>query len=116
MLIGELVKCSGHTKHTLRHYESLGLIYSDSRAAGSREYRDYRSDTLERLSLIEEGKLMGLTLKEIKPLLDKYLQQQLSEQEQRELVAERLAAIEARMAQLESVRQVLEAKLARLDS
>lgn len=56
MLIGTLSRISGLSKDTIRHYEVLGLLRSTPRQAGSRVYRDYADDSLERLELIALGK------------------------------------------------------------
>ena len=49
MLIGELAKASDTTKDTIRHYDELGLLLSSNRQAGSRVYKEFSADNLERL-------------------------------------------------------------------
>lgn len=52
MLIGELAKATGTTKDTIRHYDQMGLLISTERQAGSRSYKDYSQDNIERLDMI----------------------------------------------------------------
>ncbi|WP_375748879.1 MerR family transcriptional regulator [Vibrio sp. HN007] len=81
MRIGELCLVAGVSKELIRHYESLGLISSSEIQAGSRSYRDFDEQTLERLSLIKKGKTIGLSLKQIQPLLDAFLNEEMSDTE-----------------------------------
>ena len=73
MKIGELCKKANVGKELVRHYEALGLLYSAEVQAGTRFYRDFSDQSIERIRLIQVGKRLGLTLKEIKPMLDAYL-------------------------------------------
>ncbi len=112
MLIGQLCKVLGVSKHTIRHYESLGLIYSEPKAAGSREYKDYRADTLDRMALIEEAKALGLGLKEIKPLLDLFMDNKFSDEQSKQLVRDRLVIVNKQIAALQEIKARLQTKLA----
>ena len=94
MLIGEVCKRAGVTKEQIRHYESLGLIYSMPHPAGSRVYRDYNEETLKRLDLIAKGKILGFKLREMKPLLDLRMSNSLSPQIQIQLLKEKLIQVE----------------------
>jgi MerR family transcriptional regulator, copper efflux regulator len=64
MLIGELSKISTLSKDTIRFYEKSGLLKGGRKRENN--YKDYGSDMLERLSLIQSLKLLGFTLREIK--------------------------------------------------
>ena len=81
MRIGELCRQAGVSKELVRHYESLGLISSSSVQAGSRVYREFDEQALNRLYLVQKAKNMGLTLKQIKPLLDAFLNYDMSDTE-----------------------------------
>jgi MerR family transcriptional regulator, copper efflux regulator len=70
MLIGELSKETGVSKDTIRFYEKLGLITGSDRQAGTKIYKEYGSEALERLSMIDRGKGLGFTLSEIKQLIE----------------------------------------------
>jgi len=66
--IGELSRLSGLTTHTIRYYESVGVLRPNSRAAnGHRRYS--RSDVLW-LEFVLRLKLTGMPLAEIKQYAD----------------------------------------------
>jgi MerR family Zn(II)-responsive transcriptional regulator of zntA len=68
MRIGELAAASGTTTKTLRFYEESGLLPQTERAAN--RYRDYGPQALSRLDFIRRGKAAGLTLAEIREVID----------------------------------------------
>lgn len=86
MKIGEVCKQADVSKELIRHYESLGLIFSQAEQAGSRKYRRFSHETLQRLELIKKGKQIGLSLKQIKPLLDAFVAHKMSRQEALEIL------------------------------
>jgi len=70
MRIGQIAKNSGVSKDAVRYYTVRGLIASDVKVAGSREYADYAADVAEQIQVIKKVQNMGFTLAEIKALLD----------------------------------------------
>lgn len=68
LLIGKLSQQLGIPPHTIRYYERLGLIPAPSRADNS--YRVYSNEHEERLLFIQKAKRFGLSLEEIKTLID----------------------------------------------
>lgn len=66
--IGELAKTSGIAAHTIRFYESKGLLPNPTR--GSNGYRYYDEEAPRRLSLIQFGQRLGFTLEEILTILN----------------------------------------------
>lgn len=98
MRIGEVCKRAQVSKELVRHYESLGLISSTPIPAGNREYRDFAPETLERLYLIQKAKRLGMTLKQIKPLLNAFMNDKMSKQQA-------LTLLQAQYAQMEQVIQ-----------
>lgn len=69
MKIGELAKKTGIAAHTIRFYESKGLLPKAKRGANG--YRLYGQDASERLTLIQFSQRMGFTLEEIFTLFNK---------------------------------------------
>ena len=63
MRIGELCRQAGVSKELVRHYESLGLISSSPVQAGSRVYREFDEQALNRLYLIQKAKKYGFNAK-----------------------------------------------------
>jgi DNA-binding transcriptional MerR regulator len=68
MRIGALAKAAGTTVRTVRYYEEIGLLPSDTREAGS--HREYGDDDVERLSeLLRLKGLLGLSLDELREVM-----------------------------------------------
>jgi len=67
MKIGELANHAGVNVQTVRYYERRGLLPEpDRRPSG---YREYGTDTLDRLHFIKHAQELGFTLTEIRELL-----------------------------------------------
>lgn len=107
MLIGEVARRSGLSKDGIRYYESLGLLHSVPRKAGSRIYRDYDDTTLERLSLIALAKRFHIRLAEMPEALDRLISDTITREERRTLLLEKLAALDAKLAELTAMRALL---------
>lgn len=67
MRISELAKRSGFPVSTIRYYERIGLLPEPDRTESG--YRDYRSDSVERLRFIRDGQATGLRLGEVSHLI-----------------------------------------------
>jgi MerR family transcriptional regulator, redox-sensitive transcriptional activator SoxR len=67
MTIGEVAARSGVTASTIRYYESFGLLPEPEREHGQRRYDD---EVIGRLSFIGVAQQAGLSLDEIKGLVD----------------------------------------------
>ena len=68
MRIGELAAAAGTTTKTLRFYEESGLLPQTERAANG--YRDYGPEALSRLDFIRRGRGAGLTLAQVREVID----------------------------------------------
>jgi DNA-binding transcriptional MerR regulator len=88
--VGELAGHLGVTTRTLRFYEAEGLI-TPQRQGANRVY-DARDRT--RLKLILRGRRFGMTLAEIREIVDMYDGAASSERRQLEKLLDRLAEIE----------------------
>lgn len=119
LTIGRLAAEAGVSADTIRYYESVGLMPTPTRSDAG--YRLYSRAELRRLQLIKRAKLLGLSLSEIKDLVDQtftdscaHLQRELLER-----IPVQLEEIERRMAELEALRSELRAvqgQLASLDA
>jgi DNA-binding transcriptional MerR regulator len=67
MRIGNLAAECGLTTKTLRYYESLGLLTADRTPSG---YRSYDEGVIARLQFIRDAQASGLSLIEIKSILE----------------------------------------------
>ncbi|MCC5599801.1 heavy metal-responsive transcriptional regulator [Nostoc favosum] len=68
LLIGQVTALSGVPIRTVRYYESLGLLNSSGRTEGG--FRKFSSDVLTRLAFIKRAQSLGLSLEEIRNLLN----------------------------------------------
>jgi len=71
LTIGEAAKTVGLPVKTIRYYESIQLLHPTVRAENN--YRLYSREDLMRLSLIKQGRALGLSLHEVKQLVDEGL-------------------------------------------
>jgi MerR family copper efflux transcriptional regulator len=113
MRIGELEKHSGASRHTLRYYESLGLISAQRRA---NNYREYSPQTLSDLVFIQQAQNMGFSLGEIGEILNARREQQLDCAQGALLVAKKLSEVEQKIADLHNLRNFLRNEKQRLEA
>lgn len=97
-----LCKAADVTRGQLRLYEEEGLITPQSRTEAG--YRQYGSDTLDRLKVIRHLKELGFTLADIALLLSDRDQGALDETAIQRLAADVLLKIDGRMAALQVIR------------
>lgn len=116
MKISELCQRAGVTKELIRHYEALGLISASQQQAGTRLYRDFSEQTIQRLHLIRLGKQLGFTLREIKPLLDAYMGNYLNDTQVREVLQSQSDKLSQRINQARAMQLLIEQKLATLSA
>ena len=67
MRIGEVAEQAGLRKSAIRYYEEIGLLPEPERVSGQRVYGP---SVLRRLALIDVSQRAGLSLDEIRELLD----------------------------------------------
>jgi DNA-binding transcriptional MerR regulator len=89
--VGGLAAELGITTRTLRFYETEGLITPERRGS----YRIYRPRDHARMRLILRGKRFGMSLAEIREIVDMYDGAASSERRQLETLLTRLVEIEA---------------------
>jgi DNA-binding transcriptional MerR regulator len=97
-----LCKSANVTRGQLRLYEDEGLIAPKSRTEAG--YRQYGTDTLDRLKAILHLKELGFTLADIALLLSERDQGALDEPAIQRLAGELLAKIDERIAGLQVIR------------
>lgn len=68
LFIGELSHRVALSTQTIRYYERLGLLDPPERTES--QYRIYSEEAVERLQFIQKAKLYGLSLDEIKQLIE----------------------------------------------
>ncbi|MCM0674153.1 heavy metal-responsive transcriptional regulator [Micromonospora phytophila] len=102
MRIGELAEATGTTTKTLRFYEASGLLPPAARTSVG--YRDYGEDAVGRLDFIRRGRAAGLTLAQIRDILTVRDTGHAPCGHVRQLLAQRLDAIDAQVADLHALR------------
>ena len=115
LTIGRLAAAADVSADTIRYYESVGLVPPPRRSPAG--YRLYSHSEVRRLQLIKQGKLLGLSLPEVKELLDQTFTESCAHLQQ-ELLARipaQLAEIDRRMADLAALRTELVALRDHLD-
>ena len=101
--IGGLAKAAGVGVETVRYYQRRGLLPEPPRPPG--EVRRYGDEELKRLRFVRSAQAAGFTLAEIKELLD--LDASDDRARARELAQARVAAIDAKIAELREARDAL---------
>ncbi len=103
--IGEVTGTLGLSADTLRYYERIGLLPKVARnAAGVRRYND---KDLSALRFIRRAQTMDFSLAEIADLLAMRESPQRARRQARELTRRKLGEIEARLAEMKSLRNEL---------
>jgi DNA-binding transcriptional MerR regulator len=95
----------GLSAATVRYYERLGLLPAPERTAAG--YRQYSQDAIERLRFIKSAQWLGLRLREISELLAICDQGLCPCGHSETLLRQRMAAIDAQVAELQAVRAEL---------
>lgn len=113
MRIGELERHSGASRHTLRYYESVGLISAQRQG---NNYRDYSAQTVKDLSFIQQAQGMGFSLAEIGEILQAQREHQLDCAQGALLVSKKLREVEEKIANLQNMRRFLRSEKARLEA
>lgn len=107
MRIGELAAAAGTTTKTLRFYEDIGLLPPTERTANG--YREYGQDAVSRLDFIHRGRTAGLTLGQIREVIDIRDAGDAPCDHVYELLSARLADIDEQIADLRDLRTTLTA-------
>lgn len=102
LTIGKLASAGGVGVETIRFYQRKGLLETPTREDGIRRYG---SDDVRRLRFIRQAQSAGFTLEQIKELLD--LDASDDRARARELATSRVAALDAKIAELKQARDAL---------
>jgi MerR family transcriptional regulator, Zn(II)-responsive regulator of zntA len=105
MRSGELAAAAGTTTKTLRFYEESGLLPRAGRATNG--YRDFGPEALSRLDFIRRGRTAGLTLAEIREVIDIRDAGDAPCHHVYELITARLVDIDRQIADLDALRAAL---------
>jgi MerR family transcriptional regulator, copper efflux regulator len=101
LLIGQLSEATGLSREALRFYEQRGLLRAARSESG---YRRYPAEAVELVGYIQTAQKLGFTLAEIARGLPKAGEQAPSAPTLAAILAEKLADIDDRIEQLQSLR------------
>jgi MerR family mercuric resistance operon transcriptional regulator len=113
LTIGQVSRHAGIGIETVRFYERQGLIREPERKASG--YRLYSADVIDRLRFIKRTRELGFSLAEIEELLSLRADPSISCEEVRRRASEKIAEVEAKIADLERIRGALLAVTAACD-
>ncbi|MEE7478766.1 MerR family transcriptional regulator [Methylobacterium hispanicum] len=106
MTIAALAREGGVGVETVRYYQRRGLLETPERGGpGLGGIRRYGNDDVRRLRFIRSAQAAGFTLEQIAELIE--LDATDDRSRARELARERLAALDARIAELQAARSAL---------
>ncbi len=116
MRMGDLTERAGVTPRTVRYYESIGLLPPGEREGHGQHY--YTEETLARLQKIDQLKKLGLSLDEIRNVIDLYFTDPSGIQPKQQVLAilrQHLAEANQKIGALQQFRADLQANIERFE-
>ena len=116
MRIGDLTERAEVTPRTVRYYESIGLLPPGEREGHGQHY--YTEETLARLRKIDQLKKLGLSLDEIRDVIDLYFIDPSGVQPKRKVLTilrRHLADADHKIGALQQFRADLQANITRFE-
>ena len=108
LLIGELANQFGLSSQAIRYYERLGLLTTPKRTDSG--YRLYSQEAVERLQFIRKAQNFGLSLQEIKQLIELDLNSESSHVAFKDMLQQHLQDIDNQINKLTQTYQALSRK------
>ncbi|WP_322015607.1 MerR family transcriptional regulator [Paraburkholderia sp. J12] len=108
MQISELARRAGISVHTIRHYESLGLIEATRRPSG---YREFDDSMIRELRFVVMSRQTGFSLKRIAEVLPAYRTGSLTIEQMIAMLEDRIAEVDAEIAKRHTLRKRLVAHI-----
>jgi DNA-binding transcriptional MerR regulator len=112
MRIGELAKRSGLSVHTIRYYETIGLLPRPPRDRSGQ--RAYDVSILAWIDFLQRLKTAGMPIKKMISYADLWQRGPATAARRRKLLEEQHACVRVRIAELKSCLGVLEKKILNL--
>ncbi|BCL77713.1 Cu(I)-responsive transcriptional regulator [Ktedonobacteria bacterium brp13] len=103
--IGQVARRAGIGVETVRFYEREGLLEEPPRRASG--YRQYSEEVVKQIRFIKRAQQLGFSLKEIMELLTLRVDGQTSCEQVKERAEAKLAEVERKICELQSMRQAL---------
>lgn len=105
MNIGEAARRSGLPAKTIRYYEAIGLVVPTARAANG--YRAYGEQDVHLLQFVARARSLGFPIEDCRDLLGLYRDEHRASADVKALAEARIAEIERKIAELETMREAL---------
>ena len=103
MTIGRVAAAAGVSVETIRYYQRRGLLEEPAKPIGG--YRLYPAEMVNRICFIKRAQVLGFTLGDVAGLLR--LDNREACATTRELAAQKVASIEQKLSQLQTMRDAL---------
>jgi MerR family copper efflux transcriptional regulator len=116
MRIGDLTERAEVTPRTVRYYESIGLLPPGEREGYGQHY--YTEETLARLRKIDQLKKLGLSLDEIRDVIDLYFTDPSGIQPKQKVLAilrQHLAEVDQKIGAFQQFRADVQAHIERFE-
>lgn len=108
MLINELSKRTEISIHTIRYYEKFGLIKGKQKeTVKTNNYFHYDEETVDKLELIRDAKLIGFTLNEIKILIDAWFSKKFTVAKKISILDDKMISIDEKITQLKEMKKMI---------
>ncbi|MGR3323071.1 MAG: Cu(I)-responsive transcriptional regulator [Pseudooceanicola sp.] len=104
MNIKDTAERTGIPAKTIRYYEEIGLV---SPARQPNGYRDYSDTDMHRLAFLGRARSLGFSIEECRALLALWADRDRASSEVRAIATRHLEQIEAKIAELEAMRDTL---------
>ena len=105
MNIGKAAKLSGLTVKAVRYYSDVGIIKPN--VAVDTGYRDFSEPDLAKLQFVAKARKFNFSLDDCRELLALYENTERSSKEVKALTLEKIAEIDAKLSELEMLREQL---------
>ncbi|MBK1690073.1 Cu(I)-responsive transcriptional regulator [Rubrivivax gelatinosus] len=106
MNIGQASAASGVSAKMIRHYERIGLLPEAARSAAG--YRRYDERDVHTLRFVRHARDLGFPLERIRELIGLWHDRERPSRQVKALAREHLAAVDAKLAELQAVKSTLE--------
>lgn len=106
MNVSQAARRSGLPAKTIRYYEEVGLIRPGRAANG---YRDYSGEDVHSLAFLKRARGLGFSIDECRQLMALYVDKGRASHDVREIAVAHVASIDAKIAELQSMRRTLDA-------
>ena len=103
LTIGRVAAAAGVNVETIRYYQRRGLLEEPKKPLG--EYRNYPTEMVKRIRFIKRAQALGFTLEDVGGLLQ--LNNTDACAKTRDLAAQKVASIEQKLFQLQTIRDAL---------